>query len=777
MLKTDAFLARIRVAADYADQIVATRVIEARPARIVEPRGELPPALRRLCRHLEISGLYAHQAAAYDAVGDGEHVAICTGTASGKSLCYHLPVLGTLASDPDARALYLFPAKALAHDQQASLERMIAAAGAADRVRAACYDGDTPTHQRAAIRRSAGILLTNPDMLHVGILPYHAKWAGFFARLRYVVLDEIHTYRGIFGSHIAGVVRRLKRICAHYGSRPQFICCSATLGNPRQLAERLIGEPVRLIDDDGSPCGRKTIAVWNPPWIDGAKVGRRSGNIEAQSLMQRLLEDGAGTITFCKARVVAELIYKYVADELRKRRSDLAARLRPYRGGYLPSERREIEEALFDGRLLGVCSTSALELGIDVGSLDAAIVVGFPSTLCSFWQQAGRAGRRQSDSLVIFVAYDDPVDQYFCRKPEALFDRPLEHAIIDPHNPHILAAQLSCAAAELPLAPSDLEEMGGVASDVASALVESGRLRLTQGRHYWATSEMPAINTSLRTISNATFAIIDETDGRNATLGQVDAISAPELLYPEAVYLHQGESYLVRRLDQETRIASVQRFEPDYYTQPVLACDIRVVTPRIESELLGRRRTFGDVTVRWQTTAFKKIKFYSQELIGQTALDLPPQQINTASLWLQPPFEAARGVEKSGAKLWEALSGARNMLLVAMAPLVMSDRHDIGGIVDSAQLGVPTIFLYDRYEGGVGYSRCAFDAAAELLRRALELVEGCECESGCPACVSPPNLRVPIHHDPDLARGAEMPDKAATITLLRAWLNLPHRAS
>jgi len=311
-----------------------------------------------------------------------------------------------------------------------------------------------------------------------------------------------------------------------------------------------------------------------------------------------------------------------------------------------------------------------------------------------------------------------------------------------------------------------------VSGAVAAALVEAGRLRLTQGRHYWATSEMPAINTSLRTISNATFAIIDETDGRNATLGQVDAISAPELLYPEAVYLHQGDSYLVRRLDQETRIASVQRFEPDYYTQPVLACDIRVVAPRIESELLGGRRTFGDVTVRWQTTAFKKIKFYSQELIGQTALDLPPQQINTASLWLQPPFEAARAVEKSGAKLFDALSGARNMLLVAMAPLVMSDRHDIGGIVDSAQLGVPTIFLYDRYEGGVGYSRHAFDAAEALLRTAYELVIGCECEDGCPGCVSPPNLRVPIHHDPDLARGAEMPDKAATITLLRAWLSL-----
>ncbi len=347
-----------------------------------------------------IEKLYIHQAIAYDSVCAGENVLIASGTASGKSLCYHLPVLGELSVNPDARALYLYPAKALAYDQLGGLERLVVAGNLAERARPACYDGDTPTHRRPGIRRSASILLSNPDMLHQGILPYHPKWAGFFANLKYVVLDEIHTYRGIFGSHVAGVVRRLQRICRHYGSSPQFICCSATLGNPRDLAERLTNRPMRLIDQDGSPRGRRWVVLWNPPWLEAqTRVSRRSGNVEAQTLLQALVEAGAGTIVFCKARVVAELLYKYTVDALSRRRPDLARRIKPYRGGYLPSERREIEQALFSGELLAVCSTSALELGIDVGTLDAAIIVGFPSTLCSLWQQAGRAGRRQEESV------------------------------------------------------------------------------------------------------------------------------------------------------------------------------------------------------------------------------------------------------------------------------------------------------------------------------------------------------------------------------------------
>jgi len=767
-----AFLERLKVRRRYREQIAAVRTLDARLADYRAPATPLPPPLRQLLHSEGIDRLYSHQAESYDAVRAGKDVVIATGTASGKSLCYQLSVLAGMLEDPEARALYLFPAKALAHDQLANLERLVTDAGLAEMARPACYDGDTPTHKRSGIRRSANILISNPDMLHQGILPYNPKWASFFANLKVVVLDEIHTYRGIFGSHVAGVIRRLLRVCRHYGSSPQFICCSATLGNPRQLAERLTGREMLLVDSDGAPQGRRVVVLWNPPWVDDrTRVARRSGNAEAQMLMQALLEDGAGTITFTKARVVAELIYKYVADTLRRRRPDLARRVRPYRGGYLPLERREIERKLFTGELLGVCSTNALELGIDIGALDAAIIVGFPGTLCSLWQQAGRAGRRQDESLTFFVAYDDPVDQYLMRKPDFVFDRPLEHAIIDPENPHILAAQLGCAAAELPLASEDLAEFGAGATDIADVLVDDGTLRSGDGRYYWNSPDFAAVQTGLRTISNATFAILDGTGGRNEVIGQVDSISAPELVYPNAIYIHQGDSYIVRELDQRARLARVERFDGDYYTQPVLADECRILEQRLQAHCHGGARFFGDVAVRWQTIAFRKFKLYTQELIGQTSLDLPPQEVNTTGLWLQPPEAAWQTTRDAGHELHEAMSGVRNLLMVALPPLAMCDRHDIGGVVNASQLGQTTIILYDRYEGGVGYARHGYECCGDLLKMAYDLVRGCDCETGCPGCVAPPNLRIPIHHDPDVGHGYAIPDKAATMTLLRAWLS------
>ncbi len=764
------FLRSLEIGRRYRGQIAAVRQVEPRAADFHVPTAVLPECAVRFLQAAGVTQLYRHQADCFDAVRAGRDVVVATGTASGKSLCYHLSVLARLAEDGDATALYLYPAKALAYDQLEGLTRLVEQAALSELVRPACYDGDTPTHRRPGIRRSANTLLSNPDMLHQGILPYNAKWAGFLARLRFVVLDEIHSYRGIFGSHVAGVIRRLLRLCRHYGSSPQFICCSATLGNPRELAERLTGRDVVLIDRDGSPRGRKWVVLWNPPWLEEqTRVSRRSGNVEAQELMQRLLEAGAGTIAFTKARVVAELLYRYVTDALRRRRPDLARRVRPYRGGYLPLERREIEQKLFSGELLGVCCTNALELGIDVGALDAAIIVGFPGTLCSLWQQAGRAGRRQDESLAIFVAYDDPVDQYLMRNPDFIFNRPLEQAIIDPENPHILAAQLGCAAFELPLADEDLEDFGGVARNVAELLAKDGRLRHTGGRYFWSGPDFAAAQTNLRTISKATYAIVDNTDGRNEVIGQVDSISAPELVYPEAIYIHQGESYIVRALDQPARTARVERFDADYYTQPVLADECRLGEVRLQDDCLGGKRVFGDVTVRWRTVAFRKFKLYTQELIGQTALDLPPQQINTVGLWLQPPADALETTRAAGHKLHEALGGVRNLLTVALPPLAMCDRYDVGGIVNSSQLGVSTIILYDRYEGGVGFARHGYEQAEELLRMAHDLVAGCPCENGCPGCVGPPNLRIAIHHDPDLGSGYAIPDKAATLALLRAW--------
>ncbi len=817
-----AFLARVRNDRRYRDQIQHVHTLPSRPARYQMPRTAVPDALHAVLAAQGIEQLYEHQAGAYDTVREGRNVVISTGTASGKSLCYHLPVLAALLDDVEARALYLFPAKALSYDQLGSLERMISAAGLGERARPACYDGDTPQHRRAGIRRSANVILTNPDMLHVSVLPYHAKWAQFFAHLRYVVLDEIHTYRGIFGSHVAGVVRRLQRICRHYGADPTYVCCSATLGNPRQLAEQLVDRPVELIDDDASPRGQRHVVLWNPPLLglrdededaedrvpgqgasalasrtrlsggvtapfepDGPKasnpmlaapivpvrITRRNANVEAQRLMRRLLEEQAGTITFCKARVVAELIYTFTRDSLQRRRPDLARRIKPYRGGYLPNERREIERQLFTGELLGVCSTTALELGIDVGTLDASIVVGFPGTLCSLWQQIGRAGRRQDESLSIFIAYDDPVDQYLMRHPQFVFDQPLEHAIIDPDNPHIIAAQMSCAASEMSLSEDELDAFGVAAKDVASLLTDEDKLRHTAGRYYWASREFPATKTDLRTISDATYAIIDTTDGRNEVIGQVDSISAPELVYPEAVYLHQGESFLVRELDMPMRTARVERLDADYYTQPVLQDECRIVEQRLAGDCLGGgQRFFGDVSVKWQTIAFRKFKLFTQELIGQTALDLPAQQIDTTGVWLQPPPEAIEAVKDAGFKAYEGLSGAKNLLTVSLPPLAMCDRYDVGGVVNSSQLGVSVIILYDRYQGGLGYARHGYEYADELLKMAYALVSDCPCEDGCPGCVAPPNLRITIHHDPDLGQGYKIPSKTAALALLGRWV-------
>ncbi|MBN2446141.1 MAG: DEAD/DEAH box helicase [Phycisphaerae bacterium] len=771
------FLARLQADRHYRGQIASVRVLPARAADFRKPTSGLPERLRPWLAEAGIEQLYAHQAEAYDAILAGEDVVIATGTASGKTLCYQLPIIAALLEDREARALYLSPAKALAYDQLGGLERLISASGLTDAVKAACYDGDTPQHKRPAIRRSANILLSNPDMLHVSVLPYHAKWAAFFSRLRYIVLDEIHSYRGIFGSHVAGVLWRLSRLCEHYGSRPQFICCSATLGNPRELAENVTGRQMRVIDQDASPRGAKHVVLWNPPWLEGAQVGRRSANVEAMHLMKRLLEAGAGTITFTKARVVTELIYKFVTDALQRRRPDLAARVRPYRGGYLPNERREIEQGLFSGRILGVCGTNALELGIDVGSLDAAIVVGFPRTFCSLWQQVGRAGRRQDESLAVFVAYDEPIDQYLMRNAQFVFEQPLEHAIVDPRNPHILAAQLRCASFELPLSREELESQGDTAAAVAEALTDEDQLAFSAERYYATAKISPAVEVDLRTISDATYAIVDTTDGRNEVIGQVDSISAPELVYPEAIYLHKAESYIVRELDEDLRTAKVERFEADYYTQPVLADDCRITREREDDETALGRRCFGDVVVQWQTTAFRKFKYYTQELIGQTKLNLGLQRINTTACWIQPPKAALSAVTDAGHKVFEALSGVRNLCMVTLPPLAMCDRFDIGGIVDSAQLGVSTIFMYDRYEGGLGYARYAYDCLEELLHMAHELVAGCACEDGCPGCVAPPNLRVPIHHDPDVSRGYEIPSKAATLALLGAWVGEKKRRS
>ena len=753
----------------YAAQLVHVREIPPREAAYAKPKAPLSQVMASLLRDRDIHKLFTHQAAALDAVAAGKDIVIVTSTASGKTLCYNLPVISALTADPDARALYMFPTKALTQDQFGVLQRWSGAEQLKDALRPAVYDGDTPSHNRAKIRNRANVVLTNPDMLHVGILPYHAKWHEFLRGLRFIVIDELHTYRGIFGSHVACVLRRLLRMCKHYGSAPQIICCSATIANPVELSGRLTGRKMTLIDDDGSPRGRKYFALWNPPFLADDNVSRRSANIEATELLVELVRRRAQTILFGKARIVVELIYKYATESLSASpgEADLAKRIRPYRGGYLPNERREIEKKLFAGQLLAVTATNALELGIDVGALDAAILVGFPGTICSVWQQAGRAGRTSQESLVLLVGYNEPIDQYLMRHPDYLFAASHEHGVIDPQNPHILASQLGCACFEKPLTGDDDQFFGPLVGKIAEILAEDGHAKPIDGRYYWRSSEFPARTTNLRTISDDTYTIANTAAG-GKVIGNVDSISAPELVYPGAVYLHEGESYLVRQLDDEAKIAHVEPAKVDYYTQPVLTSSCRLAEPTERKVYLDGELFFGPADVTWQTTAFRKVKYYTMELIGQDALDLPAQTLATTAMWWCISKQMHGDVAAAGYNPIEALMGVRNLMLAALPALAMCDRRDISGMVDSANLGRPTIVVYDRYSGGVGFAQTGYELIDEWLTIARQIVSECPCDAGCPSCVGLANLRPPIHHDPDLSSGYPVPNKAATILLLAA---------
>ncbi len=761
------FLADLMSEREYRGQVAHVRAMPAREARYADPSEPLPAPLAEGLARSGIERLYVHQARALDLARAGRDVVVVTATASGKTMCYNLPVLERLLADSHATALYLFPTKALAQDQLGTLKRWQASHPAVgDALRPATYDGDTPRHNRRKIRTEANVVLSNPDMMHVGILPYHPRWATFLSNLQYVIVDELHQYRGIFGSNVAMVMRRLARVCAHYGSRPQFIAASATIANPADLAERLTGRPCACLDEDGSPAGPRLFVLWNPPALGRDGLARRSANIEATELLARLVEREVQTIVFTKARVVAELVYRYARERLAQEKPALADRIRAYRGGYLPEERREIEQALFTGRLLGIASTNALELGIDVGTLDASILVGFPGTIASAWQQAGRAGRGSEQSLSVLVAYNDPIDQYLVHEPEYFFGRPVEEGVIDPSNPYILASHLGCAAAELPLSPEDAAVFGPQAAEVADAVAAQGGLTRIDDRYYWSQPESPSRQTDLRTISNDTFTIV-RTDGPAAeVIGQVDAISAPELVYPNAIYLHAGESFQVRDLDFDGKVACVEPADTDYYTQPVLSDTCRVQSEDLRKTIPAAEVCFGRLDVTWQTVALKKIKYYTNENIGQTALDLPPQTLATRGLWLMPQREVLEDLSGMGLRAVEALVGVRNLALVCLPMLAMCDRRDLSGIVESSNTGRPTAFVYDRFLGGLGFAERGYAHIDRLLAMCRDLVAGCGCEEGCPGCVGLASLRPPLHQDPDLSRGYAIPSKRGAGALL-----------
>jgi len=664
-------LDRLRFDPQFMTNVAAWEKIAPREARYTNfPKG-LDARLIEALGPRGISALYTHQAAAVDAALRGEHVAVVTGTASGKTLCYNLPILHTLLNNPDARALYLFPTKALAQDQAAELGALISnlqppTSNLQHPISTHIYDGDTPQSQRTAIRREAQLLITNPDMLHTGILPHHTKWSALFSNLKWVVLDELHTYRGVFGSHVANVIRRLRRICKFYGSEPQFICASATIANPKELAEKLIEAPVTLIDADGSPRAGKHFILYNPPLIDPALGLRRSYTLESKEIAARFIGEEVQTVVFGRARATVEVLLGYVRDAAANLQADPKT-IRGYRGGYLPNERREIERGLRDGSVRGVVATNALELGVDIGQLGAAVIAGYPGSIASAWQQAGRVGRRSaSESAVVLVASAAPLDQYLVQHPRYLFERSPEHALINPDNLAILLNHIRCAAFELPFEEGEGFGNLGDLRELWEMLGEAGEVHESGGEARWVGDTYPADGVSLRTSGNEAVVIQNISNGKPLAIGEVDSVRAPTQVHVGAVYLHEGRQYLVTELKWEERLATVEATEADYYTQASESASLEILEVTDADEHATARKAHGTVVVTAKATGFRKIKRYTHETLGYGEIDLPPREFQTTAYWLWIAPEAVEALMVEGVLLrpndygpnWEAQRNA-----------------------------------------------------------------------------------------------------------------------
>jgi len=764
----------------FGGQVQHVEMLPRRPAVGADLAGGLHPAVAKTLQAEGISRLYSHQVEAIEKIRGGGNVVIVTGTASGKTLCYNIPIVEAVIAETPTTALFLYPTKALTQDQLRGLSRFgtSAAGGEAAAFLAGTYDGDTPQHLRRKLRDEANFILTNPDMLHQGILPHHGRWNRFFTHLKYVVIDEVHAYRGVFGSHLANVLRRMMRICRHYGSDPQFICSSATIANPREHAERITGRAMEPVTTDGSPRGPKRFVMWNPPPLTAAATGqdaswraggdRRSPLWEAVYLLASLVSEGVQTIVFTRTRLAAELIYKNCRDLLRPQSRKLAESIRAYRGGYLPEERREIERQLVSREILGVASTNALELGIDIGSLDACIIVGYPGTVASLWQQAGRAGRGLDESLVFLIAQNSPIDQYLMTHCQYLFAQSPEQAVIDPDNPHITVDHVRCAAYELPLPDGEAKRFGPYAPTVLELLEEDQVVRHIDGRWYWSSSEYPAAKVNLRNIAGAVYTIQDEAAGERV-IGTMDEVSALSQLHDHAVYLHGGETYFVNRLDLTEKIAFVERRDLDYYTQSVQSSQIRIDETGEENSFRGAAMGFGDVTVTTTIPMFRKIRFHSRDSLGFEQLELPPQTLETAAMWLAPPEAMVERMKEAGLVVGEALIGIANVLAEVVQFFVMCDAQDIGTVVDASCLGSEALFLYDRYPGGMGFARRCMEHVEEILQTIRTVIEECSCEDGCPSCVG---AALPAFAMTDLDSGVRgrIPDKQAAKVLLQMIL-------
>lgn len=758
--KDGALLAQ-RLERRYADRITGSFTLRGREGCYAPIPDEVPAALAEALRARGIERLYAHQAQAWEATRRGEHVAIVTPTASGKSLCYTLPVLSA-AMTRQAKALYLFPTKALAQDQVAELLELNRAGELG--VKAFTFDGDTPGDARQAIRLHGDIVVSNPDMLHQAILPHHTKWAQFFENLQYVVIDEIHTYRGVFGSHVTNVLRRLKRICAFYGASPQFILCSATIGNPQAHAQALIEERVHAITESGAPTGDKHVLLWNPPVVNADLGLRASARSQSNRIARIAIKSGLKTLVFAQSRLMVEVLTKYLKDifdhDPRK-----PARIRAYRGGYLPTERRQAERAMRQGRIDGIVSTSALELGVDIGSLDVVILNGYPGSVAATWQRFGRAGRRQRPCLGVLVASSQPLDQYVVRHPDFFADAPPEHARTAPDQPLILFDHIRCAAFELPFNAG--EPFGPVDPLVyLEALAESEVVHREGERWEWIADSYPANAVSLRSVADGNFVVVDRTDGKQTIIAEVDHSAAALTLYEGAIHMVQSTPYQVERLDWEGRKAYVSRTQVDYYTDSIDYTRLKVLE-RFDGGPAGRGDAHhGEVHVVRRVSGYKKIRYYTHENIGYGPVNLPDQELHTTAVWWQLPQAALGKAFASRQDALDGFLGASHALHVVATVAVMADARDLQkavgngdgawfaladqsgrgqlrgvegeeGAASLEQTFVPTVYLYDNFPGGVGLSEPLWQRQGELVQRAGELVQRCDCKAGCPACVGP----------------------------------------
>ena len=754
-----------------SDCLTAVRHFPARPARWAGFPQWLDSRLVEALRRRGVERLFSHQAAALEAVQGGRDVVVVTPTASGKTLCYNLPVLNRLLADPGARALYLFPTKALSRDQMEELNGTIEALGPDAQFKSFVYDGDTPQDARRAIRNQAQVVMTNPDMLHAGILPHHTRWASLFENLRYVVLDELHTYRGVFGSHVSNVLRRLKRIAEFYQARPQFLCCSATIANPGELATSLLERPVEVVTDSGAPAGEKFFLFYNPPVVNRQLGIRRSYVNETRQVALNFLARGLQVIVFANSRLVTEVLVTYLKDACEKAPharfgragqavevwSDLGAwsaeAVRGYRGGYLPEERRGIERALREGLVRAVVSTNALELGIDIGSLDVSLLAGYPGTIASTWQRAGRAGRRSGTSAAVLIASSAPLDQFIVQNPDYFFGHSPEHGYIQPDNPEIVVNHLKCAAFELPLR---LEETFGRLDlpELCRLLEENGLLHLSGDAYHWSSDAYPADAISLRAVTSDNFVIVDASPGLEdapRVIGEVDFSSALTTVHEKAIYLHEGRQFHVERFDYQQRKAYVKAVEVNYFTDAISHTHVEILEELARAEMAprgegagesagaGTARAHGEVQVNTQVVGFKKLKFYTLENVGAGQLSMPEQQMHTSAYWLSLSREFLKALSYPPAARQNGVVALGNALRTMATLLVMCDRRDLGVAVGNTGQAeyAPNVYIYDNYPAGIGLSEPLFELHHRLLEQTQRMIEHCGCAAGCPSCVGP----------------------------------------